>query len=74
MFDSCGSHLLIHDEPANTLLSVPAAELVAQLRDARAANACLDHEIVVGVRREHHAVDIPDGGGQARQWRQSVFS
>ena len=50
--------LLVDDEPADPLLAVPAAELVAELRGPGAPDPRLDDQEVVGVGRDHDSVDV----------------
>mmetsp|Transcript_9755 Transcript_9755/g.24806 ORF Transcript_9755/g.24806 Transcript_9755/m.24806 type:complete len:257 (+) Transcript_9755:1606-2376(+) len=52
-----GQVLLPHDGAHHTLLPVPAAELVAELRAARVADQNLDVELVLVVGGQQHAVN-----------------
>eukprot|EP00968_Pinguiococcus_pyrenoidosus_P008709 scaffold641_cov237-Pinguiococcus_pyrenoidosus.AAC.17 len=65
--------LLRHNDPADSLLAVPRAELVSHLRPSALPQVDLDEELLVLIRRDHHLVDVHARGGLPRHRRWLVL-
>ena len=57
--------LLLDNEPSHSLLSVPAGELVPQLRTAGLPEQHFDEGVIVRIGRHHHFLHV----GGDRTWK-----